>query len=826
MRFPFSAPELDRLVSRVPEAVAASSVLARRSISGDEQPVRQLGGMLLDALLAGSTYGMFAASRSQADCDGRHLRLVLQIRPPELDRLPWEFLFDSREDDYVCLSTPLIRYPQVFASVRPMQVTAPLRILCMTAEPRDQARLATAAEEERLRATLRGLEQTGLVELGWAGGQTWRDLRAAMRLGPWHVFHFIGHGGFDAVAQQGMLALTGENGRTYHLGADNLAMLLRGHPSLRLVVLNACDTGRANAADPFSSVAGALIRRGIPAVLAMQYQISDKAALEFGRTFYEGLAERCPVDLSVTQARQAIRLASPSSLEWGTPVLYMRSPNGDLFDFTTASTGIQSQHYRMPGPDPVPPDGDVELPELHISALSALYAERWDEAIDSFHALLSDGGIHADAERRLAEAQRGKRLAALYTAACGAIADKRWPEAISQLTAVVAAEHGYRDAVTLLHQATKEQEATPLRAELAALHRAGQWHAVIAVGERLKALVPDTADPAGLIGSALAELDAAEHQTASGGGERETGLITAAGLRATRVATIRAPASVHAVAFSPDSDRLALGCGKHQMVVVDQAGDQLLRLRHGSGEQAIRDVSYDPVRGWLAIAGDDCTVRVWDTTAAKPRRICKVVHDRAVLGLAFSPDGASLATGSADGTARIWDAATGSGQLRVSHESKVPDVAFSPDGCLLATASWDNTARIWAVGSGERRLEVAHRKAVMGVAFSPDGRWLATAGWDGAARVWDASSAADRLTVYPGEHVWTVAFSPDGRALATGSSDGFARIWAVETGDLLFEAPHTEAVSSVVFGPDGRLFAAGSLDKTVQLWRLTKDDDG
>lgn len=49
---------------------------------------------------------MFASSRNQAAREGRQLRIVLQIRPPELARLPWEFLFDSREDDYVCLSTP------------------------------------------------------------------------------------------------------------------------------------------------------------------------------------------------------------------------------------------------------------------------------------------------------------------------------------------------------------------------------------------------------------------------------------------------------------------------------------------------------------------------------------------------------------------------------------------------------------------------------------------------------------------------------------------------------------------------------------------------
>jgi hypothetical protein len=174
-----------------------------------------------------------------------------------------------------------------------------------------------------------------------------------------------GHEGFDPAAGEGALALTGDEGGTYQLGADNLAMLLRGHRSLRLVVLDACETGRASALDPFSSVAGALIRRGLSAVLAMQHEITDQAALEFSRTFDESLAGQLPVDLSVTQARQAILLALPESLERGTPVLYMRSADGALFGLADA-------------PAPRTPGGDAEdLEDLYIQGLAALYTERW-----------------------------------------------------------------------------------------------------------------------------------------------------------------------------------------------------------------------------------------------------------------------------------------------------------------------------------------------------------------------------------------------------------------------------------------------------------------
>jgi hypothetical protein len=99
VQLPLSARELEVLAARVPDAVIASSAAVRRSLSADD-PVRRLGGVLFDVLLAEDGARMFAACRSQADRDGSRLRLVLQVRSPELERLPWEFLYDSRKGDY------------------------------------------------------------------------------------------------------------------------------------------------------------------------------------------------------------------------------------------------------------------------------------------------------------------------------------------------------------------------------------------------------------------------------------------------------------------------------------------------------------------------------------------------------------------------------------------------------------------------------------------------------------------------------------------------------------------------------------------------------
>src|SRR3712207_8645982 len=52
----------------------------------------------------------------------------------------------------------------------------------------------------------------------------------------------------------------------------------------------------------FSSTAATLVRRGIPAVVAMQYEISDPAAIQFSARFYT--AVRSEEHTSELQSRQ------------------------------------------------------------------------------------------------------------------------------------------------------------------------------------------------------------------------------------------------------------------------------------------------------------------------------------------------------------------------------------------------------------------------------------------------------------------------------------------------------------------------------------------
>jgi hypothetical protein len=150
----------------------------------------------------------YDVSRNTAAQQGKGLRLKLRINAPELAALPWEFLYDTRDAEYVCLSrhTPIVRYLQLPRVISPLTVTPPLHILGMVVSPRDLAPLDVQHEKLRVENALTEVQKRGLVKLTWLEGQSWRDLQQAMRRGPWHVFHFIGHGGFDRNADEGVIA--------------------------------------------------------------------------------------------------------------------------------------------------------------------------------------------------------------------------------------------------------------------------------------------------------------------------------------------------------------------------------------------------------------------------------------------------------------------------------------------------------------------------------------------------------------------------------------------------------------------------------------------
>ena len=259
---------------------------------------------------------------------------MLRLDVPELAALPWEAMYDPGTGGYVCRQHQLVRHVPVAAVPPPLEIHLPLRVLGVVSAPRGLPALDSAKEREQLTRALAGLVAQDLAELVWAPLATWDGLHEMLLSGPWHVLHFIGHGGFDPDRDEGILAFAREEGSPDLVEASRFASLLRqARPMPRLVVLNSCSGAVTSQDDLFSGTAAALARNGVAAVTAMQYTISDSAAVAFTRGFYAALAHGRGVDEAVSAGRIGILGTSGSTLEWITPVIYLRGDAAHLFTF-------------------------------------------------------------------------------------------------------------------------------------------------------------------------------------------------------------------------------------------------------------------------------------------------------------------------------------------------------------------------------------------------------------------------------------------------------------------------------------------------------------
>jgi hypothetical protein len=159
------------------------------------------------------------------------------------------------------------------------------------------------------------------------------SLQQKLQKEDYHIFHFIGHGDFDEQASEGTLVFENEEKMSNSVSSKYLVTLLGG---LNLVIINACKGAYTSHRHHFAGIAQSLARDGIPAVIAMQHEITDETAITFTQAFYGTLANGLPVDAAMAEARKAIFVSK--SVEWGTPVLYMRSPDGYIFDLKPDAT--------------------------------------------------------------------------------------------------------------------------------------------------------------------------------------------------------------------------------------------------------------------------------------------------------------------------------------------------------------------------------------------------------------------------------------------------------------------------------------------------------
>jgi len=340
---PFTLAQAQKLVVELERGLAQNAVKS--------ETVKEWGGGLYETIFVNDIRAVFKSSLDLVNAKGEGgLRLRLHLRDAvELSHLPWEYLYQAATNQFLCHNrqTPMVRYLEIPKVISPLSLELPLRLLVMISSPTNLAPLDVEHEKKKIQTALQSLADKQLVEITFLEAATVAELHKTLRRAEFHVFHFIGHGDFNEAANQGVLIFENEDESGDEVKAEQLGAILCNHPSLRLVVLNSCKGSRTSLANPFAGTATTLIQQGIPAVVAMQFSISDATAVKFAGEFYAAVADGLPVDMAVTEARVGI-FSDEDHLEWGTPVLFMRSDDGALFKIGGATEEIEDRKKKKP----------------------------------------------------------------------------------------------------------------------------------------------------------------------------------------------------------------------------------------------------------------------------------------------------------------------------------------------------------------------------------------------------------------------------------------------------------------------------------------------
>lgn len=326
---PFTELELDNFVLRV----GRQRLPLRNYRSTPMEEARQFGERLFDALMVEEVRDVFRSARGVAENSRKGLRLTLCLSDaPALMDLPWEFLYEKPRFLSQSIYSPVARSLDLRDVPMPYPLSLPLNVLGLISSPNGFATLDVEQEKAKLTAALKPLCSEGVVTLEWLDRGTLKELDEVInRDQEIHAFHFIGHGGYDTHDQSGILVLENERGDPHEVSGEELGLLLQDERSLRLAVLNSCEGARSSHVDPFSGAAASLVHYGVPAVIGMQFEITDEAAVAFAGRLYEALARGFPVDAALAQARRSI-FAAGNDIEFGTPVLFLRGKDARLFD--------------------------------------------------------------------------------------------------------------------------------------------------------------------------------------------------------------------------------------------------------------------------------------------------------------------------------------------------------------------------------------------------------------------------------------------------------------------------------------------------------------
>ncbi len=347
----FSRPDSDTdewLIRNGPEYVRFD--IKRLSSLWDDAAYGKLLGEQLFA--SQEVQAAFRETRAVAHSQDSSLRIRLFIGPsaPELHDLRWETLRDP-QDASSLLTTEHLLFSRYLSSAdwRPVRLRpqSTLRALVVISDPVDieEYQMAPLKEFKELDQAKLGLGDMYFATLLSGGSATLKNLIATLRNDePYDILYIIAHG--KIIDDEPRLWLEDEQEMSDLVSGQELVIQLKELVQRpRLVVLASCQSA-GTGQEPQPGEARALIalgphlaEAGIPAVIAMQGNMSVETVKEFMPVFFKELQRDGQIDRAIAVARGTVR----KQPDWWMPVLFMRLKSGKIWYVP----GFAEEHEKL-----------------------------------------------------------------------------------------------------------------------------------------------------------------------------------------------------------------------------------------------------------------------------------------------------------------------------------------------------------------------------------------------------------------------------------------------------------------------------------------------
>lgn len=307
---------------------------------------KEYGATLTDAFFSSAAlrgaFGEVIATAQSQDLPLR-LRLLIGGGAVELHSIRWELLKNPKTGSALA-TDEMILFSRYLSSAdwRPVKLKGKgdLTALIAVANPSDLenyklAAIDDAAETERAQAGLESIpNRTIRASLD--------NLIETLQTYPADILYLVCHG-FMANGQP-ILCLEGADGKMERVSGINFVTRIRElQIRPRLVVLVSCQSAGKGTGDALTAIGPSLAEAGIPAVLAMQDNLTMATARAFLPAFFQTLQKDGQIDRALSVARGAVR-GRPDS--W-VPVLFMRLKSGRLW-YTPGFGDVRKGAEKLP----------------------------------------------------------------------------------------------------------------------------------------------------------------------------------------------------------------------------------------------------------------------------------------------------------------------------------------------------------------------------------------------------------------------------------------------------------------------------------------------